>query len=119
MIEHVADLVSQKATDIAHEEIGKYSVANPEVSLNDSMKSLCVERAISQLSFKLNSFRNTTAESADDVDDLFEQWFVENEEDDLRAACRHCLEAEVKKLAKDEDPNLSWLDKFRRDHGKF
>lgn len=116
MIDHIAELVSQKATEIAHEEIANYSTSHPEVTLKEDTKKLCVERSITQLSFKLNSFKSATAESEDSVDELFEDWFSKNEEEDLRTTCRHCLDSEVKKIAKDDDPNLSWLDRFRRDH---
>lgn len=118
MIEFIADLVSEKAIDIAHQEIGKYAQDHPEAYITEEMKAKTVERAISQLSFNLNSFLPGSETDKEEIKKLFDSWFTDKEEQALRTTCVHCLDSEIKKMQKDEDPNLSFLDRYLLEHKK-
>ncbi|MCR5581390.1 MAG: hypothetical protein K6F66_07355 [Pseudobutyrivibrio sp.] len=109
----IIDLVEEVAIKIAQEEIVRFSQANPEVNLQDSDKEQVLTRSISQLTLQLSKFHFKNDE---DLKDQFLNWFEESEEEDLRKACRHCLEDQAKTIHDKALGNLTSLDSYLRKH---
>ena len=112
-MDEIIKVVESKAEDIAQEEITKYSKDFPEVKLTDEIKEAAKVRSTSQLTLQLSKFRFNTE---GDLQEQFNSWFQETEEEDLRKACRHSLEEEVKKMREANAGNLSSLDAYLKKH---
>ena len=112
-MDEIIKVVESKAEDIAQEEITKYSKDFPEVKLTDEIKEAAKVRSTSQLTLQLSKFRFNTD---GDLEEQFNSWFQETEEEDLRKACRHSLEEEVKKMREANAGNLSSLDAYLKRH---
>ena len=112
-MDEIIKVVESKAEDIAQEEITKYSKDFPEVKLTDEIKEAAKVRSTSQLTLQLSKFRFNTE---GDLEEQFNSWFEETEEEDLRKACRHSLEEEVKKMREANAGNLSSLDAYLKKH---
>ena len=113
MIEHVAGLVDEKAKAIAEQEVSKYVMDNPGVEISSEIREIVRQRAHSQLTFHLAAFRSRPDEK---IEEAFEAWFSSTQEEDLRKACNRAIKEELGKIAHEEDENLSFLDKYLRDH---
>ena len=105
--------VEKKAEEIAEEEIVKYIKDFPEITLTDEAKDSVRVRSTSQLTLQLSKFR---FHKDMDLDEQFNNWFTQNEEEDLRRTCRHCLEDEAKKIRAANNKNLSSLDVYLKKH---
>ena len=109
----IIESVEKKALKIAEEEISTYTKINPEINLTDEAKNAVKTRSISQLTLQLSKFRfNQDA----DLNEQFDNWFLNNEEDDLRKTCKHCLDDEVQKIKAASSGNLSSLDSYLKKH---
>lgn len=113
MLEEIAQIASEKAEEIAIQEVHKFTMDNIGVDVDEETKKLVVERAISQMTFHLNGMHNL---AEDDLADQFEKWFSGAEEDALRKSCYRCVKEEVEKRKSDEDPNMSFLDRYLKEH---
>lgn len=112
-IGEMIQVVQTKAAEIADEEIRKYNKDFPEITLTDEAKEAVKVRSTSQLTLQLSKFR---FKDGDDPDEQFNAWFASNEEEDLRKACRHCLEDEARKIRESNNKNLSSLDVYLKKH---
>ena len=109
----IIHVVEEKAKLIADEEIVKYNKSFPEVNLTDEAREAVRVRALSQLTLQLSKFH---FREGTELSEQFNKWFAENEEEDLRRACKHCLDDEVKKIRDAAGKNLSSLDAYRKKH---
>ena len=112
-INEIIQVVQKKAEEIAEQEIVKYNKDFPEINLTDEAKESVRIRSTSQLTLQLSKFR---FHKDLDLDEQFNNWFAQNEEDDLRRTCRHCLEDEAKKIREANGKNLSSLDAYLKKH---
>ena len=112
-INEIIQVVEKKAEKIAEEEIVKYIKDFPEITLTDEAKDSVRVRSTSQLTLQLSKFR---FHKDMDLDEQFNNWFEQSEEDDLRRTCRHCLEDEAKKIRDVNSKNLSSLDSYLKKH---
>lgn len=110
----IIQVVQDKAVEIAEQEIAKYNKDFPELNLTEEAKDAVRVRATSQLTLQLSKFRFHNED--EEFKDHFNQWFNANEEDDLRRACRHCLEDEGDKIRHSSDKHLSALDTYLKKH---
>ena len=109
----VIQVVEEKAKQIADEEIVKYNKAFPEVNLTDEARKATRVRALSQLTLQMSKFR---FREGMELEEQFNAWFAENEEEDLRKACKHCLDDEAKKIREAAGKNISSLDRYLKKH---
>ena len=109
----IIKIVEKRALEIADEEIVKYNNEHPEINLTDEAKNSVKTRSISQLTLQLSKFH---FKQDMDLDEQFNKWFAENEEDDLKRACRHCLDDEAKKIKEAAGKKQSSLDKYLKRH---
>ena len=109
----IIQVVEEKAKAIADEEIVKYNKAFPEVNLTDEARDATRVRALSQLTLQMSKFR---FREGIELKDQFNAWFEENEEEDLRKACKHCLDDEAKKIREAAGKNISSLDRYLKKH---
>ena len=117
MVEYIAKLISDKATQVAEEEVGRYRQEHPEIHVGDDIKNTVVQRSISQLTFQMNHFRAPETLTEEQVQELFEDWYKKNEQDNLKNLCYRCVNDEVEKLRDDDDDsNLTFLEKYLKDH---
>ncbi len=112
-LNEIIQVVEKKAEEIAEEEIVKYIKDFPEITLTDEAKDSVRVRSTSQLTLQLSKFR---FHEDMDLDEQFNSWFEQSEEDDLRRTCRHCLEDEAKKIRDVNSKNLSSLDAYLKKH---
>ena len=112
-LNEIIKVVEQVAERIAEEEVVKYNKDFPELNLTPEAKDACRIRSISQLTLQLSKFH---FKDDQELDEQFNNWFAANEEEDLRKACRHCLEAEAKKIREDAAGHLSSLDSYLKKH---
>ena len=117
MVEYIAKLISDKATQVAEEEVGRYRQEYPEIQVGDDIKTTVVQRSISQLTFQMNHFRAPETLTEEQVQELFEDWYKKNEQENLKNLCYRCVNDEVEKLRDDDDDsNLTFLEKYLKDH---
>ncbi len=109
----IIQVVEKQAESIAEEEILKYSKEYPELNLTPEAKEACRVRSISQLTLQLSKFR---FKEGMELEEQFKEWFSNNEEEDLRKACKHCLDDEAKKIRNDAAGNMSSLDAYLKKH---
>ena len=109
----VIQVVQNKALEIAEQEIVKYNKDYPELNLTEEAKDSVRVRATSQLTLQLSKFKFHEGE---ELDEQFNKWFTNNEEDDLRRTCRHCLDGEANKIRNGSDKSLSSLDMYLKKH---
>ncbi|SFI02863.1 hypothetical protein SAMN04487830_11854 [Pseudobutyrivibrio sp. OR37] len=109
----IISVVEDKAKQIADEEIVKYNKAFPELNLTEEARDLTRQRALSQLTLQLSKFH---FKDGSELDEQFNEWFASNEEEDLRKACKHCLDSEAKKIRESASGNLSSLDAYLKKH---
>lgn len=112
-LNNIIEVVQAKAEDIAEQEIVKYNKEFPELNLTEEAKTNVKMRAISQLTLQLSKFH---FRNGDDLDAQFSAWFEANEEEDLRKACKHCLDDEAKKIRQEALGNISSLDAYLKKH---
>ena len=112
-LKDIIQVVQKQAETIAEEQILKYSKAFPELNLTPEAKEACRVRSISQLTLQLSKFR---FKEDQELEEQFTNWFTNNEEEDLRKACRHCLDEEAKKIRSEAAGNLSSLDAYLKKH---
>ncbi len=110
----IIKIVQDKAIEIADQEIVKYSNEYPEINLTPEAKDNTKTRATSQLTLQLSKFKFQKED--EEFKEHFDKWFAVNEEDDLRRACRHCLEDEAKKIRNANEKNWSSLDVYLKKH---
>ena len=109
----IINVVEEKAKLIADEEIVKYNKSFPEVNLTDEAREAVRVRALSQLTLQLSKFH---FREGTELSEQFDTWFAENEEEDLRRTCKHCLDDEAKKIRDAAGKNLSSLDAYLKKH---
>ncbi len=112
-LNEIIQVVQKKAEEIAEQEIIKFNKDFPEITLTNDAKESVRVRSTSQLTLQLSKFR---FHKEADLDEQFNSWFTQNEEDDLRRTCRHCLEDEAKKIREANGKNLSSLDVYLKKH---
>ena len=112
-INNIIQIVEDKAEEIANQEIVKFNKEFPEVNLTDEARESVRIRSTSQLTLQLSKFH---FHGNEELDEQFNNWFSENEEEDLRRTCRHCLEDEAKKIREGNEKNLSSLDVYLKKH---
>ena len=112
-INSIIQLVEKKAAEIAAQEISDYSKSFPEINLTEEAKEAVKVRSLSQLTLQLSKFR---FKEDLELEDQFNSWFEANEEDDLRKACRHCLDSEAKKIRESAKGKMSSLDSYLKRH---
>ncbi|QFJ55624.1 hypothetical protein [Pseudobutyrivibrio xylanivorans] len=110
----IIQIVQNKATEIADQEIVKYNHTHPELNLTEEARNSVRTRATSQLTLQLSKFRFQKED--EEFDAHFDDWFVKNEEDDLRRACQHCLDDEANKIRNANGKSLSSLDAYLKKH---
>lgn len=109
----IIPIVEEKAELIAKEELVEYNKKYPELNFSEDSKKVVIQRAISQLTLQLSKFKFNNEL---DMKEQFTKWFEANEEDDLRKACKHCLEDEAEKMRNSKDKSLSSLDLYLKKH---
>lgn len=109
----IIPIVEEKAEFIAKEEFVEYNKKYPELNFSEDSKKVVIQRAISQLTLQLSKFKFNNEL---DMKEQFTKWFEANEEDDLRKACKHCLEDEAEKIRNSKDKSLSSLDLYLKKH---
>ena len=109
----IIPIVEEKAELIAKEEFVEYNKKYPELNFSEDTKKVVIQRAISQLTLQLSKFKFNNEL---DMKEQFTKWFEANEEDDLRKACKHCLEDEAEKMRNSKDKSLSSLDLYLKKH---
>ena len=109
----IIPVVEKKADAIAEQEIVKYNKEYPEINLTEEARNAVKQRAISQLTLQLSKFRFNTE---GDIEEQFDNWFENTEQDDLHKACKHCLDEEAKKIRNINEKNLSSLDVYLKKH---
>lgn len=109
----IIPIVEEKAELIAKEELVEYNKKYPELNFSEDSKKIVIQRAISQLTLQLSKFKFNNEL---DMKEQFTKWFEANEEDDLRKACKHCLEDEAEKIRNSKDKSLSSLDLYLKKH---
>jgi len=112
-LSEIIQVVEKQAEAIAEEEIIKYSKAYPELNLTADAKDACRIRSISQLTLQLSKFH---FKEDLDLQEQFSDWFSANEEEDLRKACKHCLDEEARKIRNDAAGSMSSLDSYLKKH---
>ncbi len=112
-LSEIIQVVEKQAELIAEEEIIKYSKAYPELNLTADAKDACRIRSISQLTLQLSKFH---FKEDLDLQEQFSDWFSANEEEDLRKACKHCLDEEARKIRADAAGSMSSLDSYLKKH---
>jgi hypothetical protein len=112
-LNEMIQVVQKTAEDIADQEIRKYNKDFPEITLTEDAKEAVRIRSTSQLTLQLSKFR---FKEGQELDEQFSAWFEANEAEDLRKACRHCLEEEAKKIRNANEKNLSSLDVYLKKH---
>jgi arginine utilization protein RocB len=112
-INEVIQVVEKRAIEIAEQEILKYNKDYPELNLTDEAKEAVKTRSISQLTLQLSKFHFRNDQ---ELEEQFSKWFSENEEDDLRKSCRHCLDEVANKIRNASAKNLSSLDAYLKKH---
>ncbi len=112
-LSEIIQVVEKQAELIAEEEIIKYSKAYPELNLTTDAKDACRIRSISQLTLQLSKFH---FKEDLDLQEQFSDWFSANEEEDLRKACKHCLDEEARKIRNDAAGSMSSLDSYLKKH---
>lgn len=112
-LNEIIHVVEKKADVIAEQEIVKYNKEYPEINLTDEARHAVKQRAISQLTLQLSKFRFKTDEN---IEEQFNNWFENTEQDDLHKACKHCLDEEAKKIRNANEKNLSSLDVYLKHH---
>ena len=109
----VIPVVEKRAEDIANEEIVRYNKEHPELNLTEEAKNAVRVRSISQLTLQLSKFH---FKEGSDLQEQFDDWFSSNEEEDLKKACKHCLDDEAKKIREAENGTMSSLDAYLKRH---
>ena len=109
----VIPVVEKRAEDIANEEIVKYNKEHPELNLTEEAKNAVRTRSISQLTLQLSKFH---FKEGSDLQEQFDDWFSANEEEDLKKACKHCLDEEAKKIREAANGTMSSLDAYLKKH---
>ena len=109
----VIPVVEKRAEDIANEEIVRYNKEHPELNLTEEAKNAVRTRSISQLTLQLSKFH---FKEGSDLQEQFDDWFSSNEEEDLKKACKHCLDDEAKKIREAENGTMSSLDAYLKRH---
>ncbi len=109
----VIPVVEKRAEDIANEEIVKYNKEHPELNLTEEAKNAVRTRSISQLTLQLSKFH---FKEGSDLQEQFDDWFSANEEEDLKKACKHCLDEEAKKIREAANGTMSSLDAYLKRH---
>ena len=112
-LNEIIPVVEKRAEEIAEEEIVKFSRQFPELNLTDEARTAVKQRAISQLTLQLSKFR---FKGDMDIEEQFSNWFEANEQEDLRKACKHCLDDEAQKIRNDKGKNISSLDRYLKKH---
>lgn len=112
-LKDIINVVEEKAEAIAKEEIGAYNKKYPELTFDNENKNAVIQRAISQLTLQLSKFKFN---SEQDMAEQFNNWFEANEAEDLRKACRHCLDDEANRIRNSKDKSLSSLDVYLKKH---
>ena len=109
----VIPVVEKRAEDIANEEIVRYNKEHPELNLTEEAKNAVRTRSISQLTLQLSKFH---FKEGTDLQEQFDDWFSSNEEEDLKKACKHCLDEEAKKIREAANGTMSSLDAYLKKH---
>lgn len=109
----VIPVVEKRAEDIANEEIVRYNKEHPELNLTEEAKNAVRTRSISQLTLQLSKFH---FKEGSDLQEQFDDWFSSNEEEDLKKACKHCLDEEAKKIREAANGTMSSLDAYLKRH---
>ena len=109
----IIQVVQSKAEEIAEQEIVRYNKEYPELNLTDEAKEAVRIRSTSQLTLQLSKFRFHENE---ELEAQFNNWFSQNEEEDLRKTCKHCLDEEAKKIRNENSKNISSLDSYLKMH---
>lgn len=109
----VIPVVEKRAEDIANEEIVRYNKEHPELNLTEEAKNAVRVRSISQLTLQLSKFH---FKEGSDLQEQFDDWFSSNEEEDLKKACKHCLDEEAKKIREAANGTMSSLDAYLKRH---
>ena len=109
----VIPVVEKRAEDIANEEIVRYNKEHPELNLTEEAKNAVRVRSISQLTLQLSKFH---FKESTDLQEQFDDWFSSNEEEDLKKACKHCLDEEAKKIREAANGTMSSLDAYLKRH---
>ena len=113
MLEEIAAIISEKAIEIASQEVSKYVMDNPGTDISEDLRNLVKDRALAQITFNVSKLR---IRDKDNLTEEVNTWFTETEEEQLRKTCKECIKTELAKLHKDEDPNMSFLDRYRMEH---
>ena len=109
----VIPVVEKRAEDIANEEIVRYNKEHPELNLTEEAKNAVRTCSISQLTLQLSKFH---FKEGSDLQEQFDDWFSSNEEEDLKKACKHCLDEEAKKIREAANGTMSSLDAYLKRH---
>ncbi|MBO6282747.1 MAG: hypothetical protein J6M63_02320, partial [Pseudobutyrivibrio sp.] len=82
-------------------------------NLTEEAKNAVRTRSISQLTLQLSKFH---FKEGSDLQEQFDDWFSSNEEEDLKKACKHCLDEEAKKIREAANGTMSSLDAYLKRH---
>ena len=114
VIEEMAFLVNDKAKEIATDEIFKFKEEHPGCIMNEEIKSIVIQRAISQLSFSIN---NLHINKDGDIGEQFKAWFDADKDAEVRKICIKCIAEEVQKASESDEGRLTYLEKYMKKHG--
>lgn len=111
----IGEIVVFKATLIATEETIRYENENPNELLNDEIRNLITERAISQLTFQTCNFK-CPSDITDEMQlkEYYDKWFAAEEEEHLRKMCYYTIRKELDARKQPDDENLSFTERYLR-----
>ena len=113
MLEEIAKMIGEESIKLAEQEISRFKADYPECEVDQETKVHLIQMVNSQLTFKINELKIKEDISAEDQ---FDQWLSAGVEDSIGKSCYHYLDDERKKRIKDDDENLSFLERYLRDH---
>ncbi|MCF0186568.1 MAG: hypothetical protein HUJ98_08800 [Bacteroidaceae bacterium] len=113
MLEEIAKMLGEESIKIAEREISRFKTDFPECEIDQDTKVHLIQMVNSQLTFKINELRLKDDTSPEEQ---FEAWLSGGIDEAIGKSCYHYLDDERKKKISDEDENLSFLERYLRDH---
>ncbi len=113
MIARISQLIVEKAGIVAREEITAFEKANPSVNLPNELQEKVIQRAGSELLFRMNYFKDYEEGISDEnLVTNFESWYLLEEDEKLRRVCQGNIKDLLSKMKVNEDDGLSFTERF-------
>ena len=108
----VISLMTEKANQVAFEELKKYEKAHENAYIDQEIRDIVQQRAASDLLLKTCSFKPSPEIDLDTLKGEFENWFLLEEEQNLRQSIVSTITLELKKRYKPGEENLTFTERF-------